>query len=178
MTLTIRTTGDPSAVAAPVRAAIEELDRDQAAAARVWSLDEVVLMSLSRERGISILLQIFALAALVLLLSGTYALMARRVATRRREIATRVALGADSSKIVWHVLGGALKLGAIGVGAGLVLGSLSTSLLERYMYGVTPLDVTTFASVAVLVLTAAAAASLVPARRAVRDDPMRALGAE
>jgi putative ABC transport system permease protein len=121
-----------------------------------------------------------ALAGLALLLAaiGTYGVVAFAVATRTREIGVRVALGARPADVLRLVLGGGLKLAAAGVMLGLGAALASARVLATMLYGVTPHDPVTFAAIGAIVAAVAAAATYVPARRAMRVDPVVALRGE
>ena len=119
----------------------------------------------------------FAIVALALAAVGVYGVMAYSVRERTQEIGVRVALGATARSVLGLVLGQALRLVAIGVAAGLAAAALLTRLLERLLYETGPLDPWTF-GVTALVLLITAIASLIPAFRASRVDPMRVLREE
>ena len=118
-----------------------------------------------------------ALAAVALLLTGVgiYGLLSFTVALRSREIGVRSALGAQVRDIVGLVVRQSLAIAGVGVAAGLFAAFWLTRALQTYLYGVTARDAASFAAVAVLLLVVAAIASIVPARRAARVDPVTAL---
>jgi ABC-type antimicrobial peptide transport system permease subunit len=120
----------------------------------------------------------FAALSLLLGALGIYAVVAYSVAQRRREIGIRLALGAPPRAVARQVVRAALGLAAIGA----VLGTLSalglTRFLETLLFGVEPTDVATFVAMVVLLLAIAALASWIPARRAMRVDPVKALRTE
>jgi len=118
---------------------------------------------------------VFALLALVLAMVGVYGVVSYSVAQRTREIGLRVALGARLPAVLGLVVGQGLRLAWIGVGIGLMLSIATTGVMSSILYGVAPRDPVVLAIV-VLVLTAVAViASLVPARRATRIDPLVSL---
>ena len=121
------------------------------------------------------LLALFAAIATVLAAVGLYAVMAYAVSQRRQELGVRMALGAEPRAVLGLVVGHGMRVAAIGIVAGLVGAFFASTLLRRLLYGVSPTDVTTFAGVAVLLLGVAFLASYLPARRAARLDPVRAL---
>ena len=121
------------------------------------------------------LLGAFAIIALVLAVTGVYAVLAFTVAERRREIAVRVALGATGPNIAGLVLRNGLGLTAVGVAAGTVAAFGATRVLSGLLYDVAPTDPLTFASAAGVLLIVAAAASYLPARQASRIDAIAAL---
>jgi putative ABC transport system permease protein len=124
------------------------------------------------------LLLAFAVIALVLSAVGLYGVIAYSVTQRTREIGVRVALGADSRSVERLVVGAGLQLTAVGVIIGLGAALASTRLLSGLLYGVTPADPVSFVAIGVLVVAIALLASWLPARRAVRIDPVTALRAE
>ena len=120
----------------------------------------------------------FGLLALVLATVGVYGVVAYSVAQRTREIGVRVALGAHASSIMRLVIGQGVRLAGIGAGIGLLVAMVATGALGAILYGVSPRDPVVLSAVICLVLTVAAAATLVPALRAMRVDPVRALKAD
>lgn len=142
---------------------------------KVQSMSEVMSVSLAEQRFNMILLVVFAAMALLLASVGLYGVLAFTVAERTREIGIRIAVGAQASHIMKLVLGQGLRLTTIGVVAGIAAALAGTRLLSGLLYGVTPTDPLTFAAVAILLITIALAACLLPARRAMRVDPIVAL---
>ena len=120
----------------------------------------------------------FALAALVLAATGLYGVSAYAVAQRRREFGIRLALGASRGQVRSLVLGQGMKLAALGVAIGLAGALILSRVLGHLLYEIKPTDPLTFGAVSVLLLTVAALASWLPARRAAKVDPMVALRAE
>ena len=171
-TLVARTQAAPMALADPVRAAVWSVDKDQP----VWkvrSLESLLEGSIAPRRSLIGLLSGFTLLALLLSALGLYGVMTHAVQQRSREFGVRLALGAGRELILRLVLGRGLRLAALGVllGSGLALGT--TRLLRTLLFGVTPADPLSFAAAAVLLPLVALAASLLPAWRATRVDPMR-----
>ena len=121
------------------------------------------------------LLGVFAGLALLLAAVGLAASIAWWVAQRTREIGVRMALGANPGRVTRLVVRRGLTLGLVGIVLGLAGAAASTRLLESWLYGVTPLDIPTFAGSATGVLAIAGLASYLPARRATRVDPVAAL---
>ena len=177
MTLVLRTSGNPAALAEPVRAAIREMDPNLPVA-EVRSMDDVVGNALSTPTFMSVLLSIFAALALSLSAIGIYGVLSYVVSRRTREIGIRVAIGAGRARVLRMVLSSGVSLAVIGIGAGLILAFAVTRLLGGLLHGVTPVDPATFIAVAVALTGVAAAASLVPAWRASRVDPVVALKSE
>jgi predicted permease len=126
----------------------------------------------------SLLLAVFSVLALTLALVGLYGVVAFAVGRRRREIAVRMALGAERLRVRRMVVWQGLRLAAVGVVVGVALSALLGRSLEAFLFGVEPLDPATFLAVSVLVAAAAMAAAWVPAAQATRVDPQRALREE
>ncbi len=177
LTLAVRTSGDPTQVAGAVRAAVREVDPDQPIA-RVQTMDELVSTALGPRRFAMVLLGLFATVALVLAAVGIYGVMSFDVARRSQEIGVRMALGAEAGTVLRLVLRQGLVLAGIGVALG-VLGSLALAgLIRSQLYEMGAVDPVTLALVVVVLLAVAALASLVPARRATRVDPLSAMRAD
>jgi len=173
-TLAVRTEGDPMSQADAVRAAVWSVDKDQP----VWkvrSMEFLLDRSLGPRRFLSTLMAVYSALALVLAAVGIYGVISYGVAQRTHEIGIRVALGARPADVRRLVLGGGLRLALIGVGLGLAGALALTRLMSTLLFGVSPHDPFTFATVAVVLLGVAIVASLIPAWRATRVDPMVAL---
>jgi len=121
------------------------------------------------------LLGSFAIAALLLAALGIYGVLSYSVTQRTREIGLRMTLGASAGSTITLVARNSLRLIAVGVGLGLVVATMLARLLTSVLYGVSPFDLTAFTVAAVVLTLAGVAASLLPARRATRVDPMVAL---
>ncbi len=174
MMFAVRTTGKPVAVMDGLRRAVREIDPTLLLRG-MRTLEDVVDASLRRERIIANLGGFFSLTALALACLGLYGILSFTVAQRTREIGVRVALGAQRLDVFSLVVGKGLKLAVIGSAIGL-LGALAvTRLVSRLLYGVSPIDPVTFASVSLLLVAVAMLASWIPARRAAKVDPMEAL---
>jgi putative ABC transport system permease protein len=141
-------------------------------------MDDVIGGSIASSRFNAILIGAFAVLALALAAVGLYGVMVWSVTLRLREIGLRVALGADRRQIVQLVLGQALVLSAAGLALGLVLARALTHLIAADLYETTPMDPATLAVVSAVLLLTTLGASYVPARRALRVDPIQALRAE
>jgi putative ABC transport system permease protein len=174
MTFVLRTTAPVPAMSPAIREAIWQVDRDQPAGA-VRTMDEQLSNSLTRRRFSVTLLAAFGVLAVALAAIGLYGVLAFIVAQRRREIGVRMALGASPRHVIADVLGQGLRLAGAGVAAGLVLALALTRLLSSMLYGTSATDVATFASVSLLLVVIAVGASVVPALRASRVDPLVAL---
>ena len=134
--------------------------------------------ALAENRLRTVLLSFFAATAIALACVGLYGTLSYSVTLRRREVALRLALGAERPAIFKQFLTQALAVCVIGCIVGSVLAAASSRLIASMLYGVRPSDATTFSAVFVLVLGVAAAASLTPAIRAARLDPMQVLREE
>ncbi len=177
LSLVARTAGDPARLLPIIREVIRGMDRNLPVYG-LTTLEQHVRLRLDKERGASALLGAFGALALILATLGLYGVMAYSVSRRTRELGIRVALGAARGNVLGMVVGEGLKLAGVGIAIGLVLAAGLTRIIERFLFGVTPTDVMTFAGVAALLAGVAAAASWIPARRATRVDPMVALRAE
>jgi predicted lysophospholipase L1 biosynthesis ABC-type transport system permease subunit len=173
----IRTDGDPTTLVAHIRDAVQQIDED-VMVDRVATMDDLTYGSISRQRILVWLLVSFATTGLALAAIGIYSVMAYSVVQRRREIGVRIALGAERVNIVKLVIGQAMSWTVAGVLLGLTVASMVTRYLESMLFGLTPLDPTTFAAVALLFAVVATLAAYVPTRRATRIDPMVALRCE
>jgi putative ABC transport system permease protein len=174
LTLVVRSGGDPAALAAAVRTAIAELDRN-VPVDNVRTMDQVLADGVSRRRTNMLLIGAFAMLALVLAAVGLYGVMAYLVAQRRHEIGVRIALGASDADVASAVVKEAGLLALAGVGLG-TLGALAlTRLLANLLFGLAATDPATFGAAAAVLLAVAVAASWAPARRAARVDPIVAL---
>jgi putative ABC transport system permease protein len=170
----IRTSTDPGATGRAVRERLRSFDRDLRVTA-VRTQRDWLSTELARPRFSALLLGTFGVLALTLSAIGTYGLIAYTVAQQRKEIGVRMALGAQRKTILGGVLARGMRLAALGVVLG-VAGSLGlTGLLSNQLAGVTATDPLTFAASIALLLMAAAAACVLPARRASRVDPMETL---
>ena len=170
MWLVVRTTGDAARLAPAIRRAIWSVDKDQPIA-RVALMDELVASTASDRRFALIVLEMFALAALVLAATGIYGVLSGGVAERTREIGVRAALGATSGTILRMVVRHGLAMTAVGVAIGLAGALAASRALTSLLFGVTPLDVVTYVGTAGLLFVVAATACWIPAWRAARVDP-------
>ncbi|HLJ40041.1 MAG TPA: FtsX-like permease family protein [Candidatus Acidoferrales bacterium] len=170
----VRTQGDPTAIMGPVRRAVQELDPREIIYG-VETLDEVLSNSFAARRLSMILLGIFAALALVLSCVGIYGVISYVVGQRTHEIGVRMALGAQRNDVLRLILGQGVRMAMIGVGIGLMAALALTRLMSRMLFGVSATDPVTFAGVAVLLCGVAIVACYIPARRAMRVDPMEAL---
>jgi len=177
LTLVVRTSGDPMALAAPVRAIVRRLDRD-ALVTDVLTMEDVVDQANAGFRVVARYLGLFAVIALLLACVGLYGALAYHVSQQEHEIGVRMAVGAGRADI----LGLVLRRGAWLVGIGLLLGVAAsypgTKLVRSLLFETEPLDPATYLGAALLLGLAAAAACLVPALRATRVEPLVVLRSE
>jgi len=170
----VRTSIDPAELSSQVRNEIRRVDK-LAVMSNVSTMDELTRPLTARSRFISWLTGVFSVIALLLALVGIYGTMSYTVGQRTREIGIRIALGAKTPQIFGMVLRGALVLVGGGLIAG-VIGAMAASYgIRDLLFGVSPTEPSVFVVVAMLVMTTGALAAFLPARRAVRIDPMRAL---
>ena len=174
MTLVAKTSVDPASLVGPIRAVVRDLDANLPVI-DVRTLDDVMAATVAGPRFTTLLMTTFAALALLLAAVGIYGVLSYAVGRRTREIGIRMALGAERGAVRRMVLGQGLRLAALGGALGLVGAAIMTRWIEGLLYGVTPLDAATFAIVPAVLLTVALAAIYLPARRATRVDPMRAL---
>jgi putative ABC transport system permease protein len=177
MTLVVKSAGDPSSLTPAVRDIVRRIDPNLPVA-DVRTMNDVVGAAFSTPRFTSVLLSIFAALALTLSAIGIYGVLSYVVSRRTREIGIRVAIGAGRWQVLRMVMGGGLSLALVGIGAGLVMAFGVTRLLRGLLHGVTPLDPVTFVTVGAGLTAVAALASLVPAWRASRVNPVVALKVE
>jgi len=173
----IKTSADPATLVGPVQDALHAIDPDLAFAS-VETLESVHAEQLVRYRASAQLVGLSGIIALLLAGAGLYGVMAYRVAQRRREIGLRVALGASRGTLAADILGRGLRLTAIGIALGLAASLLLGRFVESMLFGVQARDPVAFIAAPLVLLAAGVAAMLVPARRAMRVDPMTAMRAE
>ncbi len=174
MTLVVRTASDPRPFVAAIRQQVQGVDPDQPVY-DVKTMDERVAASVERRRFSATLLGLFAGLAFALALIGLNGVITYLVAQRTHEIGVRMALGAQPGGVLRLVMSQALVMAATGVVTGLIAALFVTRLLANQLYGVQPVDPTTFLVVPTLLTAAALAASSIPALRATRIDPLVAL---
>ena len=177
MSLVVRGSGDPATLTGTVREAVRSVD-PSIPVYDIATMNERVSRSLLAQRLSSGMIAVFAAMALVLATVGVYGLIAYTVAERRHEIGIRLALGAQGSDVRKLVIGQGLRLTIFGVGIGLAAAVLIGRSLRGLLYGVTALHFPTLFGVSAILLSVAALASWVPARRAARTDLLGALRGE
>ena len=170
----IRTTSDPTRLISIARAKVRELDRG-VPISNVNTMEQLVAQSVAQRRFGMFLLGIFALLALVLAAIGIYGVVSYSVTQRTQEIGVRMALGANATDVLKMVLRNGMTLALIGVGIGLIGAFGLTRLMTRLLFEVKPTDVTTFALVSFGLIVVALLACYLPARRAMKVDPLEAL---
>lgn len=174
MMLVIRTRGDPTTFAGAARAQIASVDRDLPVY-DVKTMEQSLNEQTSGVRLSAQMMGVFAVIALLLAATGIYGVMSYSVAQRSHDIGVRMALGAEAKDVLRLVLGQALKLAATGLAIGAGAAFALTRLMSSVLYGVVALDVFTFASFAFLLCGTALLAGYIPARRATKAGPMKAL---
>jgi putative ABC transport system permease protein len=174
MTIAIRTASDDSQIATMLRSGVASINRE-VPVSEVKSMDAVVSEAVSTPASTMTLLVVFAALALVLGTIGIYGVLSFLVSNRTREIGIRLALGAQRTDVLRSVLGEGAKLSLAGIVLGLAGAFAVMRVLSGELYGVGAADPLTFCSVAILVAVVALTACYVPARRAMRVDPVVAL---
>ena len=170
----IRAVADPASLVAAARRAIREVDSEQSVA-EIMPMPEALSQSISAWRFPMILLGVFAGLALALAVFGIYGVMAMAVAERTREVAIRIALGAQTGDVFRLVMGRGVKLALAGAALGLAGAFALTRVIASLLYGVGATDPLTFALITMSLTAAALLACYAPARRATKVDPMVAL---
>jgi putative ABC transport system permease protein len=170
----VRTASEPLGIAAAVTEVVHRFDRNLPVT-RVMTMDGLISDSVSPRRFSSALVAIFAGLALLLAAVGIYGVMSYTVSQRTQEIGVRMALGAQLASVRRMILGQTLKLTLMGVGLGLAGAFIVARFLTSLLFGVGKYDPMTFLGVAALLIAVALAASYIPARRAMRVDPIVAL---
>ena len=174
MTIVARTAGDSAALAPLLRQAVWSIDPDLAID-RVVAVAELADAAVLQPRFYSLLAASLALVALTLALVGIYGTISYSVGRRTREIGIRIALGAERRNVLGLVAGAGFRLAVVGIALGLAGAYALTRLMTRFLFGVTATDVPTFVVAALLFVGTAWIACYLPARRAARLDPVRAL---
>ena len=177
MTLVVKTAGDPLQALPAIRHEIAQLDPALPIAA-VRPMTEVVSGSITTPRFTGWLLGLFAVSALTLAAVGIYGVLSYLVSLRTREIGIRMAIGAGPREVLTLVLGRGLGLALAGVAIGLALAVATSRLMSSLLFEIQPRDPATFVGVPVVLTVVAIAASLLPAVRAMRVDPIDALRTE
>jgi ABC-type antimicrobial peptide transport system permease subunit len=174
MTLIVHTGGSPEKFTAPLRVALAGLDPNLRVY-EIQTLEEYASGSLWRVRWQAVLLAVFGGLAMLLAAVGLYGVVAYTVAQQTREVGIRMAIGAQRGDVLWLVLGRGLRLTAVGIAIGMLLSAAATRLLGGLLYGMSPLDPVSYAAASLAWAAVAMLASYVPARRAMKVDPVVAL---
>lgn len=174
MTFVMRAKGDPMTLVGPARREVLALDSDQPIA-QVRAMDEMMDEALGQRKLSLYLLATFAGLALLLSAIGIYGVMSYDVTRRSQELGLRLALGQARSSLLALVMRQGLVLALVGVAFGVAGAWSLTRVLEAQLYGVTRTDPAMFAAVAVTLIVVAAVATLIPAMRSTRMDPIRVL---
>jgi putative ABC transport system permease protein len=175
--IVVRTSGDPALMAETVRAEIRSFDKN----VPLYDLRTMTTLraeTVSTRRFILLIVGAFGLLALGLAAIGVYGVMSLIVSERTREVGVRLALGAQPKELLRMIVGQAAKLAGIGVAVGVAAALPLAPLLDSQLYGIESFDPTTFISVPVVLMVIATLAALVPARNAMRVDPLTALRVE
>ena len=173
----LRSTGSPLEMVGAVREALTKLN-GQNVMYEATTMEAIIADSLAARRFSMILLSIFATLALLLSSVGIYGVISYVVGQRTREIGIRIALGAQRSTVLRLILGEGMKMAMFGIVVGVVAAAGLTRLMSQLIFGVSAADPVTFAAVIIILTTVAFAACFVPARRAMRVDPIIALRSE
>jgi putative ABC transport system permease protein len=174
MTVVVRSQVTPVSLVGAMRQELLAVDKEQALA-QVRTMQDVVAESIAQRRIIVMVFAIFGVLALLLAAIGLYGVLAYTVTLRTREIGVRMALGAQRADVLRLVVKGGMMLCLIGVAIGIAGAFALTRLLSTLLFGVTPTDVTTFATVSLGLIAVAILACYIPARRATKVDPLVAL---
>jgi predicted permease len=173
----LRTHGDPTSIVGQVRETVTEIDPHEVIY-NVQTMDDVVATSYAARRLTMFLLTGFAVLAMMLACVGIYSVVSYLVGQRTQEIGIRMALGAQRRDILVLVVGEGTKMAMIGAVVGTAASLVLTRLMAKQLFGVSAHDPLTYASVAFALMLVAIAACFIPARRAVRTDPMKSLRCE
>jgi putative ABC transport system permease protein len=173
----LKSASRPETLAAPLRDAVRDIDPNLPIA-RIVPLTTVVAQSIEEPRFFALLVAVFAGLALALAGVGIYGLVAYVVARRTPEIGVRLALGAGRFDVFRLIAGDGLKLTGLGMAVGVIASLVMSLSIKPLLFGVEPLDPLTFGAMIGTLFLASAIACVLPARRAMRVDPMVALRAE
>jgi putative ABC transport system permease protein len=174
LSLVVRTAGEPSALAGPVRDALRSVDKG-VTTYNLKTMNDLVSTSAALRRVPMQLMTAFAAVAMLLAMLGIYGITSYYVTQRTHEIGLRMALGAQIVDVLKLILRRAMLLAVIGVGIGLAGAAIVTRYLTALLFGVKPFDALTFVAVGFSLVIVAFVASLIPARRASKVDPLVAL---
>jgi putative ABC transport system permease protein len=170
----VRTSADPASLAPAVRRAISGID-PSLPIIRVATMDQLIATTTAQRRLALVLFAAFAVAALLLAAAGIYGVLAGSVAERTREIGLRAALGATPREVMTLVVSQGARLGVLGLVIGLAAGAVGARYLRTFLFEIGPTDPVALAVVVVTLGVVVVSACAIPARRAVRVDPVEAL---
>jgi putative ABC transport system permease protein len=170
----VRTSGDPASLAAAVMAQVRRIDPDEPAY-DVRSLEQIISDNVSGVEFSARMMMVFGIVALVLAAAGIFAVMAYSVAQRTHEIGVRMALGARRIDVLKLVVRSAIKMALAGLAIGICLALLLTHALSSLLFGVIQIDSSVFVLLTLMLALVAALAAYIPARWAMKVDPMQAL---
>jgi len=174
MNLLVRSTSDPLRLVPSVRSQVLAVDEDQPVY-NINTMENVFSQSIAAPQVITLLLTTFGAVALMLAAIGVYSVMSYSVAQRTHEVGVRIALGAQRRHVLKMIVGQGLKLVLVGVALGVTTAFAVTRVISNLLFGVTATDPLIFVVVPLLLVVIAMLASYVPARRALKVDPMIAL---
>jgi len=177
MRLAVRTAIETTSLAAALRDVVWNQDSDIPVVG-LRSMDEIVASTVSSDKVVAFSVTLFASVALLLAALGLYGVLAYYVSRRTHEIGLRVALGAGAGDVLTHVVKRGLRLVAVGTALGLVGAFWATRVLQQMLFETAPTDAATFATVSSCFAGVALIACLIPARKALKVDPVIALSAE
>jgi putative ABC transport system permease protein len=173
----LRTHGNPASLVTAVKATVWSMDRNLPIS-EILTMDQAVADATAEPRFLALLLGVFASVALLLAAVGIYGVMSYAITRRTQEIGIRMSLGATRASVLRMVVGQGMSQALSGTAAGLAGALLLSRLMGKMLYGVRPADPITFATVTLVLGAAALLAIYVPARKAMRIEPMVALRQE
>jgi predicted permease len=176
-TAVVRTSGEPLGALQAVRATLNDLDAN-IPISNVRTLEQIAAASVSDTALLRRLFAVFAAVTLILAASGVWGVVANRVTHQQRELALRMALGADSASVIRRVVRQGLMLAGAGIAIGALAAWLATRALESLLYNVSPLDPLSLGAAAAVLVGVTTVAAYVPANQATRIEPMEVLRAE
>jgi ABC-type antimicrobial peptide transport system permease subunit len=174
MNVVIKTAGDPRALIPSVRSTLKDVD-PQKPAHGFHPLEDLMVATYARDRQVMLTLLMFAAAAMVLAVLGVYGVLSQRVRERAREIGIRMAIGANTPRVIGWVARSGLRLMAIGLASGGLAAWALSGLLDGLLFGVRATDLVTAAVVTAALASVGALATLLPSWRATRIDPVQVL---
>jgi putative ABC transport system permease protein len=174
MTLVVRSSGDPTALAAALREQVSAVDNDQPLS-EIATMEQLFAKAVAPQRFNLMLVSLFAALALTLATVGVYGVIAYSVTQRAQEMGVRLALGANSRDILRLIIGQAMRVSLLGVGLGLIAAVGLTRVMTSLLFEVSATDPFVFVGLAVVLIAVTLVASYIPARRATKVDPLVAL---